>query len=79
MAMSDQLKIDDDIIKVENNSIILDDYGQPSKEAFYKNNLNAVDVSNLSKKFPAPRKENQNLNNLVDDEELNKMLEELQR
>jgi hypothetical protein len=79
MAMSDQLKIDDDIINMGNNSIILDDYGQPSKEALYKNNLNAEDVSNLSKKFPVPRKENKNMNNLVDDEELNKMLEELQR
>lgn len=91
--MSEQLKLDDTdkadkvVEKRENISIILDDYGQPSREVFYSErqvNFVKSDESNLSQRFPQARKEDiinriDRQQNFVEDEELNKMLQELQK
>ena len=91
--MSEQLKLEDTdkadkvVEKRENISIILDDYGQPSREVFYSErqvNFVKSDESNLSQRFPQARKEdiinrNDRQQNFVEDEELNKMLQELQK
>jgi hypothetical protein len=85
--MSEQLKLDDSkkVIELrENASIILDDYGQPSREVLYsEKKLNYIksDESNLSQKFPKARKEDiiNMQDNFVEDDELNKMLQELQK
>ena len=55
------------------NTLILDDLGQPSRQVFNSNSL--------FKNLPEPRKENNqnNKNNLIDDEEFNKMIEDLNR
>jgi hypothetical protein len=70
MALADQIKIDDSKtisrFQEKENTIILDDFNRPSK----------VQDKNIS--FPQVRQENLKKNQ-IDDDELNKMLEELQK
>ncbi len=70
MALVDQIKIEDSksisLIQEKENTIILDNFNQPSK----------VQDKNIN--FPQVRQENLKKNQ-IDDDELNKMLEELQK